>query len=371
MPPRSSSVRSMIAMSNGALLLDRDDRQLVCPVQCEAFGQQIVERPEYGVVKLRLEAVFRDRQRPVVLVSRLDQPEPLEHREDDVVRVELVDRRILLVRLDRLASEAVHDPHPRRAPVKMADHRAAAGLQDAPHFGNGPGRVARRMQYAVRPDGVESLVREGQREGIADANFLRVEPRDLEVLTCDTYGRLGQVDCRDPHAAFQELRGVEPHPAADFEQVLARKRARFAIDALHDPGKLAGVHPPPDVVEELARAGHERMIADVLQAQRVPVPVAANLTDPVLDVAAHVDSFDPPVVPARIPITRAGTPATTEPAPKLRVTTAPAPTTVPRPRWTPSMITAPAPIQQSGPISTPARGAFRSASGSFNGLPVA
>src|SRR5687767_13750688 len=113
------------------------------------------------------------------------------------------------------------------------------------------------------------------------------------------------------------------------------------------------------------------MIADVLQAQCVPVPVVANLTDPVLDVAAHVDSFGPPVVPARIPITRAGTPATTEPAPKLRVTTAPAPTTVPRPRRTPSIITAPAPIQHSCPISTPARGTFCPASGSFNVLPVA
>src|SRR5688572_24912115 len=155
----------------------------------------------------------------------------------------------------------------------MADHRAAAGLEYAPHLGDGTARVARRVQHAIRPDRLERLVRKRQLKRIADAHLLGSKPCDLEVLARDTDRGFREIDGRHPHAALQELDRIEAHSAADLEQLLADESARFALDALHDPGKLVRVHPGPDVIEELARAWHERVIANVLQAKRVSVPV--------------------------------------------------------------------------------------------------
>src|SRR5688572_8535422 len=370
MPPRSSSVRSMTAMRTNHLLLDRDDRQLVCPAQRLALGKQVVKRPEDGVVERGFQAALCDWQRPMVLVGRLHDAESPEHREDRVVRVELVDGRVFLVRLDGLATKAVDQPHPRRSPVKVADHRAAAGFEYAPHLGDGAGRVARRVQHAIRPDRIERFVRKWQLERVADADFLGFQPCDLEVLTRDTDRGFREIDRRHPCASLQELDRVEAHAAADLEQLLAGERARLALDAFHDPGELVRVHPGADVIKESARAWHQRMVANVLQAERVPVPVIADRANLAFDVFFHEVSIVAPGSPGRIPITLAGTPATTEPSPKLRVTTAPAPTTQLPPRRTPSIITAPAPIQQPGPISTPTRGALRSTSGASTGPSV-
>jgi hypothetical protein len=94
-----------------------------------------------------------------------------------------------------------------------------------------------------------------------------------------------QIDRGDAHPALQELQAVEAHAAADLEQVLPLEQRRLALDAVHDPGELVRVHPGADVLEELGRPDLDARIRDVLQPERVGIPVAAHRRDGLFDRA--------------------------------------------------------------------------------------
>lgn len=76
-----------------------------------------------------------------------------------------------------------------------------------------------------------------------------------------------------PHAALQEFEAVEPHAAADLQQVPALQVGGLALDARHDPRELEGIHPRPDLGKEFAAADFYLGPKLVLHAERVRLPI--------------------------------------------------------------------------------------------------
>src|SRR5690349_17176422 len=61
--------------------------------------------------------------------------------------------------------------------------------------------------------------------------------------------------------------------------MLSVEKFRFAVDALHNPGKLIWVHPRTDMREEFGGTGFNVFISYILQAQCVCIPIIVDLAN--------------------------------------------------------------------------------------------
>src|SRR6185437_6968094 len=161
-------------------------------------------------IQRRLQSAPRNRQRAVVLRHGLYHLEILEQIQDLAIAIEIGDWRVLLLELDVLPAEARDEVHPRPTAVEMTDDGASSRLQNAPDLLQRKPGVARVVQHSVRPDSIEALVGERQRENILDTNVVRGYVFELEMTSGEGYSLRSQVGGGHPYAALEELQAVIP-----------------------------------------------------------------------------------------------------------------------------------------------------------------
>src|SRR6266498_772715 len=215
----------------------------------------------------------------MVFPNRIYNLEALKEIKDFRLCIELINRWVFFFVFDILTTEVMKKEHPGGFSIKVGYDGASAYFEDTPCLLNGATGIAGCMQYAIRPDGVKCVIGKRQVESVGCTNIFRLDFFELKMLTSDCDGVGSQVGCSDTHATLQEFQTIVTHATTDFEQVFSLEEFCFPINALHNPGKLIGVHPRTDMGKKFRATGLYTSIGYILKAQRVRIPIVVNFSN--------------------------------------------------------------------------------------------